>query len=123
MTIYTASPTETVLLVNQLSAEMVALAAMTLSRHLAISRTTAEDHLRRGIIPLDKAVDAKAELHLLALLASLGLTRQNRCAPNDQTLSIQLTSPADVPFLAQKLAAITGGQAGPVQHALQRPGG
>ncbi len=123
MTLDIARPAGTVLLVNPVSAEMLPLATSTLSRHLAISKAQDEEQLRNGTIQLDDIVDPKTEEQLFALLAALGLTRQNAEAQSDQSLSVQLTLPADLAFLAPKIATITKLPLSCVQQALQRPGG
>ena len=123
MTLDIARPAGTVLLVNPMPADMLTLATSTLSRHLSISKTQAEQQLRNGAISLDDALDPKTEDQLLALLGALGLTVQNAPAHGDQSLSVQLAQPADLAFLAPKLAAIAQLPLPSVQQALQRPGG
>lgn len=123
MTLDIASPTGPVLLVNHLPAEMIALATSVLSRHLTISRQHAEDQLRSGMITLDRAIDAKTEDQMFALLGALGLSRKVDDGPNDLTLSVQLTAPDDLAYLAQKLAVIAQLDLATAQQHLQRPGG
>ena len=123
MTFDIASPSGTVLLVNQLPAEMITLAASVLSRHLAISRQQAENQLRSGAIVLDGTIDAKTEDQLFALLGALGLSRKIGDGPNGLTLSVQLTAPDDLAFLAQKLAVIAQVDLAVVLQGLQCPGG
>jgi len=123
MTLDIARLAGTVLLVNPLPAEMLTLATSTLSRHLAISKADAEDQLRKGAITLHSAVEPKTENQLFALLAALGLTRQNAEAQCDLSLSVQLAASADLGFLAPRLARIAQLPVCTVQMALQRPGG
>ncbi len=123
MTLDVASPSASVLLVQQLPAEMVILAASTLSRHLDISLHQAEQQLRSGVIKPNGPMDAKTEDQLFAVLGALGLTRQSAESPHDLTLSVQLTDPADLAFLAPKLAIVAQLGLAVVFQALQRPGG
>lgn len=123
MTQDTVSFATSTLLVRQMPAEMVILAASTLSRHLDISQSEAEAQLRSGSIKLDRTVDAASEDRLRALLAALGLSQRAGEAPFDQVLSLQMINPADQAYIAPKLAVLLQMDVAVVAHALQRPGG